>query len=237
MSTWRCLALGLVACSSSAVPKAQPSSSPGAPESSPAAVMEPATVMVAANDPACVPPEPPASAEPVHADDTTGDGDDGDALPANHKRLRPDRIDACSVSSTNLARDAAAIVGASDARSERRAAPRTPWNHRATPERLDVIRRRFELDTPELAQLGKTGVVVPARLEQPSYAYAYHEIFQSQLPVYITADSLFHAIFASHDALVARLESESIAPALEQALDRMHCALPAASADYPADTI
>ena len=71
----------------------------------------------------------------------------------------------------------------------------------------------------------------------PSYAYGYHEIFQSQLPVYITADSLFHAIFASHDAIVAKLESSSIAPVLAAALDRMHCALPAASADYPAETV
>jgi len=41
---------------------------------------------------------------------------------------------------------------------------------------------------------------VPARLEVPSFTHGYHEVFQSQLPVYITADSIFHATFASHDA-------------------------------------
>jgi hypothetical protein len=232
------LMLGLVACSSSAVPKAQPSPSvapPAVVESSAAAVAVGAT-----NDPACA--QANEADEPARDDGADGgdganartdDGaDGGDASADGHRR--PRRIDACSVNAGNLARDASAIVVAS---GRREPAPRNVWNHRTTPERLDAIRRRFELDATELARLGKTGVVVAARLEQPSYAYAYHEIFQSQLPVYITADSLFHAIFASHDSLVAKLETESIAPALSQALDRMHCALPAASADYPADTV
>src|SRR5262249_36133132 len=54
-----------------------------------------------------------------------------------------------------------------------------------------------------------------------------------QLPVYITADSIFHAVFASHQTVVERLERLRLSPMLAQALDQMHCALVAAAPDYP----
>jgi hypothetical protein len=110
------------------------------------------------------------------------------------------------------------------------------WDHKSQPQFLDAIRRRFELQPAELAVLDRVGFAAPARLEVPSYANGYHEIFQSQLPVYITADSIFHAIFASHDAVVETLERARLSPMLARALDEMHCALPAA-ADYPADVV
>src|SRR5215468_5491788 len=177
-------------------------------------------------------PKPPPVSAPAPPDAAAG-GDDGDGS-AGRRRKKLERISACSVARVNFARDAEAILAARGRTGK--PAPRTPWDHKARPERLDLIRRRFELASDELAQLNRTGVVVPARLAQPGYAYAYHEIFQSQLPVYITADSVFHAIFASHDAIVEKLEHASLAPALGEALDRMHCAL-AAATDYPADTV
>ena len=85
--------------------------------------------------------------------------------------------------------------------------------------------------------INRVGFAVPARLEVPSYAHGYHEIFQSQLPVYITADSIFHAIFASHQTVVERLEGLRLSPMLSQALDEMHCALVAAAPDYPPEVV
>lgn len=227
MSTVRSFAiLVLASCSGAASPKPPPSS-PNAPPEPPAA-----TAAVTADDDACV-----AAAEADDEDASASAGgdasDDGDGDGGERRRRLP-RITACSVARVNHERDAAAILAAPPRTV--RPAPRAVWDHKATPERLDLIRRRFELGPDELAQLRRAGVVVPARLAQPSYAYAYHEIFQSQLPVYITADSVFHAIFASHDAIVGKLESASLAPALSAALDSMHCALAGAAADYPADT-
>ena len=71
------------------------------------------------------------------------------------------------------------------------------------------------------------------RVELPTYSHGYHEIFQSQLPVYITADSIFHAIFASHDAIVGKLEESRLRLILQDAFNQLHCALPAAAAAYP----
>jgi hypothetical protein len=235
MSIWRSLAIVvLVSCSGAAAPKSPPASSPAAAPP-PEAVAEAAAPASSARDPACArltDADEKASDASDASDAATGaDDGDGDGGP-RHKKVGP--INACSVARVNFSRDADAILAAHGRPGK--PAPRAAWDHKARPERLDLIRRRFELAPDELTQLNRTGVVVPARLTQPSYAYAYHEIFQSQLPVYITADSLFHAIFASHDAIVEKLERASLAPALGEALDRMHCAL-AAATDYPADTV
>lgn len=229
MSTWRCLAIVLCACSSSGVSK-PPSA---APPSAAAADVETPADTGAAVDQICADLADAANAadNPSGAADADGDAADPGDYPQRRKRQR---ITACSVIDANLSRYAGAILAAHQRGGHAR---RAAWDHRSTPERLDAIRRRFDLDRPELDMLNRTGVVVPARLELPSYAYGYHEIFQSQLPVYITADSLFHAIFASHDAIVGALETSSLAPALAEALNRMHCALPAAAADYPPDTV
>jgi len=220
MSNWRGLAIVLVACSSSATPKPPSSGSPVAS----AAATAPAPVAV--HDPACEPPAP----EPPRTEDV-------DQVGGEEPRRPPPPRNACTVDDTNLRRDEAAILADAQKRKPGKPLPHTPWNHKTPPARLAQITQRFELAAPELERLRQAGVVVPARLALPSYAYGYHEIFQSQLPVYITADSLFHAVFASHDATVEELEKSSIAPALTDALARMHCALPAAGADYPADTL
>ena len=138
--------------------------------------------------------------------------------------------DPCAVADENLAREEAEILKARPAAA---AAPRQAWDRKSQPQFLKTILGRFDLQPAELAVLNRNGVVVPARLEARSYSHGYHEIFQSQLPVYITADSIFHAVFASHQTITERLESLRLSPILSQALDDMHAALVAAAPDYP----
>ena len=155
-----------------------------------------------------------------------------DDQPSSDFHRRASSKDPCAVADANLKRDEAEILRPKPAVA---AAPRKDWDRKSKPRFLGSIARRFELQAPELAALDRAGVAVPARLEMPSYAFGYHEIFQSQLPVYITADSIFHAIFASHQTIVERLETARLSPLLSSALDDMHCALAAAAADYPAE--
>jgi hypothetical protein len=142
--------------------------------------------------------------------------------------------DPCAVADESLARDEATIL---QARPSAAVVPISAWDRKAKPQFLDLIGRRFELQPAELAVINRAGFAVPARLEMRSYAYGYHEIFQSQLPVYITADSIFHAIFASHQTIVERLETVRLSPLLSQALDDMHCALVTAAADYSPEVV
>jgi hypothetical protein len=154
--------------------------------------------------------------------------------PLEEHSRRASAKDPCAVADDNLARDEAEILAARPATA---AAPRKAWDHRSTPQFLAAIIRRFALQPAELAVVKRNGFAVPARLEVASYTYGYHDIFQSQLPVYITADSIFHAIFASHQSVVARLETRRLSPMLAQALEDMHCALPLAAPAYPAEVV
>ena len=160
-----------------------------------------------------------------------------DPLPQNEtEEFSPDYSrratakDPCAVADENLAREEAEILKAKPVAA---AAPRQLWDRKSQPQFFKTIAARFDLQPAELAVLNRTGVVVPARLEARSYSHGYHEIFQSQLPVYITADSIFHAVFASHQTITERLESLRLSPMLSQALDDMHGALVAAAPDYP----
>ena len=53
-----------------------------------------------------------------------------------------------------------------------------------------------------------------ARLEADSYGSAFHEIFQSELPLYVSMDALFHAVYAANDGIIGDLEEGRLAPAL-----------------------
>ena len=176
------------------------------------------------------PPLVPASLGP---DCTTDLIDNSDPERYGDNERLASSKDACAVADNNLAREEANILYA---HTHAHPTFSPPWDHKTRPQFLDAIAIRFELRAPEVAAISNYGFAVAARLEVPSYTYGYHEIFQSQLPVYITADSIFHAIFASHDAVIEALERNRLAPMLEQAFNEMHCALGAASAEFPRET-
>lgn len=114
-------------------------------------------------------------------------------------------------------------------------APHAPWDRKSKPTYLDLVRRRFALADGEVARLGKDGFAVLGALERPEFASAYHDIYRSQLPVYVTVDSVLHAVFASHDAVLADLETRLARPRLEAALTTMHCGLGSAGAAWPVE--
>ena len=145
-------------------------------------------------------------------------------------KRRATSAEVCEVADSNLARAEAAILALP--KPAYGGAP-VAWDRKRPPARLDQIERRFGLTAADRRQLARDGFVVPARLEQPSWGWAYHEIYQSQLPIYISADGILHAVYAAHDGLVARLEKTELAPRLAAMLAAMHCALPAAAAKYP----
>ncbi len=96
--------------------------------------------------------------------------------------------------------------------------------------------RRFALTGSETSALGKNGFVVPARLEQPTYADALHEVYQSELPLFVSADAVLHAVYAGNEQTRTRLEERRLAPLLRRTLAVMHCALAEAAAGYPDPT-
>lgn len=115
----------------------------------------------------------------------------------------------------------------------RPALPLRRWDHKSQPARLGAIDRRFALTGEERDRLMRDGFVVSARLDDVDYVTALHEVFQSQLPLYVSADAVLHAIYASSDKLLAELEATLLAPRLDRLLESLHCALPEAAKGLP----
>ncbi|MFT3764851.1 MAG: DUF3160 domain-containing protein [Minicystis sp.] len=149
----------------------------------------------------------------------------------NGEWRKPDPKDTCAVADANVARAAEAILAAPRGRPNEAAV--SAWDHKRAPARIDDVTRRFALSKAERALLDKNGFVVPARLAFPSYTAAFHEIYQSEMPLYVSVDSVLHAVFRGNDSVAAMLEQRRLAPLLGRTLAAMHCALPAASAGYP----
>lgn len=150
------------------------------------------------------------------------------AEPSDHV-LTPDPPTAlCAVADSNLRRAEDAIL-----RGAGRLPPATsaPWDHRAAPLYLDRVQRRFALTQAERALLQRQGLVVQARRTRDGFAGLFHELYQSQMPLYVSVDALFHAVYASHDALIMELEQARLSPLLGSVLSRLHKNL--STAGYP----
>ncbi len=113
---------------------------------------------------------------------------------------------------------------------------RTRWDHVTAPANLDVVERRYGLTTDERAHLMKDGFVVPTRLSYSSYAPALHDVYRSQLPVFISVDAVMHAVYRSNDTFIAGLENRELSPRLAKLLDTMQETLKTTQGKYPAET-
>lgn len=100
---------------------------------------------------------------------------------------------------------------------------------------LDLIQASpLALDTAETSALGSAGFVVTAKKQYPSFLYGYESIYVSDLPVYVSADSILQAIHASFDSILKALETKSFSVKLLTILRSMHAALEAgAGSDLP----
>src|SRR5688572_9794481 len=94
----------------------------------------------------------------------------------------------------------------------------TAWDRKTPLEHAAIVRAALALTPEDEKLLAKNGFVVPERLAYRDYTTAYYDIHRGQLPVYVSADSILHAVFASHDELVGDLESSSLMAYVDKAL-------------------
>jgi hypothetical protein len=97
---------------------------------------------------------------------------------------------------------------------------------------LDSINRVYKLTSDELALLQEHGFVVSERLSRQSFGWAYLEIHQNDLPVFISADALLHALHKSYDAILQDTELGVLIPRLKELLLRLHNSWPALANTY-----
>jgi hypothetical protein len=103
----------------------------------------------------------------------------------------------------------------------------------ATVANTALVANVLALTPSEQAQLARDGVVVPDRLSYDSFTTAYYDVHRGQLPLYVSVDSIMHAVYASHDKLLANVETERSRYQLDHVLGALQCGLAAAAAEYP----
>ncbi len=72
----------------------------------------------------------------------------------------------------------------------------------------------LSLQTTEVDALGRQGFVLSDRRSTRHFVEGYLAVYRADLPVYITADAVLHAMHAGFDDIVAEAETSRIAPAL-----------------------
>ncbi len=97
----------------------------------------------------------------------------------------------------------------------------------------------FHLTDDEKQAALRNGFVVTERLTYESFGDALIDIYHADLPVYVSADSVLHAIHASYDSILMATEMSVLIPALMDLTRAMRAnvrALDARYADEPAMT-
>ena len=145
----------------------------------------------------------------------------------------PEGAGACYLANDNLRRAEQQARVASATR-----APRSdPWDGVVKPEYLDRIDAHLHLTSAEHALLRKNGFVALDRLAYVSYAAAFHDIFQEQLPLYVSVDPIFHAVFRGTELTLSKIERERLEPALRKVLAALRKTLAGSRGRYDEPTL
>jgi hypothetical protein len=88
----------------------------------------------------------------------------------------------------------------------------------------------------ERAAIARDGFVVSARRSFPTFFYGYKAIYADHLPLYVSVDSVMHAVHRSYDMALKNIEIGFLAPTLKRLLSDMQTALASdGGADLPAE--
>jgi hypothetical protein len=84
--------------------------------------------------------------------------------------------------------------------------------------------------------LATNGFVISARQSFPTFFYGYKSIYADHLPLFVSLDSVIHAVHRSYDGALMQIELGFISPTLRTLLAALHADLGAGrDGDLPAD--
>jgi hypothetical protein len=96
----------------------------------------------------------------------------------------------------------------------------------------DTIQMKYKLTAGERSLIEANGFMVTERLKRRSFGDAFAEIYNSDLPVFVSTDAVLHAIHMSYDAMLKDTEERVLIAKLDSLLARLHGQLTALSAKY-----
>ncbi len=96
----------------------------------------------------------------------------------------------------------------------------------------DSVDAHFRLTPAEKALIRRNGFMVSERLSYPTFMAALEDIYVKDLPLFISADAVLHAVHSSYDVILKQTEVLLLLPELTAWLSKMHAALPQLAQRY-----
>lgn len=90
---------------------------------------------------------------------------------------------------------------------------------------FDLVQHRLQLSKDEIARYKRNGYVAIDQGELTSFPAAYQQVYTSDLPVFITTDSILHALHRSYDTLLMELETWQFRWTISEVLAECHAEL------------
>jgi hypothetical protein len=90
---------------------------------------------------------------------------------------------------------------------------------------LDAIEQQFPLSDAQRGALNQHGFVVLADAMRPTFGVAYQDLYDGDLPVLVTADSILYALHRSFDEILMHVERSALAPEMDAMLAELHAGL------------
>lgn len=91
---------------------------------------------------------------------------------------------------------------------------------------LDSATLKLKLTDSETSLLANNQFVVTERKSHHSFGYALYDVYNNDLPVFISTDAILQSLHASYDHILKHLEMDMLEPNLSKALDAMDAAIP-----------
>jgi len=90
---------------------------------------------------------------------------------------------------------------------------------------FDSIAIKYSLTDAEKSAIKQNGFMVSERLSEPAFGKAFLDIFQKDLPVFVSTDAILHAFHRSYDRILRDIELGVIIDSLTSMLRQMHSGL------------
>jgi hypothetical protein len=86
---------------------------------------------------------------------------------------------------------------------------------------LDSIKNTYDLTGDEMELLKRNNFVVTERKSFKTFGYALRDIFNRDLPVFLTTDAILYTLHLSYDDILAETEKCYLQPAITKVIERM----------------
>ncbi len=101
---------------------------------------------------------------------------------------------------------------------------------------FDSLCTKYKLTDYEKELIRKNGFMVSERLSMNTFGQAFFDIFQNDMPVFVSTDAILHAFHRSYDRILRDVEISFLIPNLEVLLNNMKNKIPELAAKYSSST-